>query len=229
MRLCVKNVLASQPFLAKARRETEGAKQNSRLQGSNASCSFSRMRVSLPRLFRPLLTVRGSIMKYCPACNFSFPDAHKVCDFDGTELVPDPKRPSAVSAASRPSLFRRISKSRMLFASVTILSLFVGAVLIGYYQSIGEVPAVVQDPPSAGAALIKTATASRRRDSRGPNTVRRRSRSVARLRHSTIPSNRQEPQVAERRDVRTKSDEKEPRLTAFLKTTWNVLKKPFKF
>src|SRR6185295_18862515 len=128
-------------------------------------------------------------------------DAHRVCDFDGTELVPDPKRPSAVSHAARPSLFRLVLKSPMLFASVAILSLFVGAVLIGYYQSTGEVPPVVQDPPSAGAALIKTATATRRRDSRGPNTVRRRSRSVVRLRQSTI-SNRQEPQVAERGDAR---------------------------
>ncbi|HKP35336.1 MAG TPA: hypothetical protein VJT71_00655 [Pyrinomonadaceae bacterium] len=163
-------------------------------------------------------------MKYCPACNFSFPDVHKVCDFDGTELVPDPKRPSAVNAASKPSRFRRILKSPMLFASVAILSLFVGAVLIGYYQNTGDVPPVVQDPPSAGAALIKTATATRRRDIRS-NTVRRPYRSVARLRQSPTTINRPEPRIAER----TKSDEKDPKLVAILKTTWNVLKKPFRF
>jgi hypothetical protein len=30
-------------------------------------------------------------MKHCPACNFNFPDFHKVCDFDGTALVADPE------------------------------------------------------------------------------------------------------------------------------------------
>ena len=189
-------------------------------------------------------------MKHCPECNFSFPDFHQVCDFDGTELVADPERPSLINASPRPSRFRRILKSPMLLASLAMLVLFLSAVLIGYYDS--TIPPVVKDPPSPPSlsvardstqspALIKTPVPSKQSGIRNLNrspgsssaSLRRQvaaPRSVARLHQKTSVSKRaQKSEIARRRDDQQSSEEKEPKLTAILKATWNVLKKPFRF
>jgi hypothetical protein len=189
-------------------------------------------------------------MKHCPECNFSFPDFHHVCDFDGTELVADPERPSLVNASLRPSRFLRILKSPMLLASFAMLVLFLSAVLIGYYDS--NIPPVVEEPPSPPSlsvardstpspALIKTPVPSKRSGIRNLNTsagsssasLRRQvaaPHSVARLRQETSISKRaQKAEIARRRNAQPSSDERDPKLVAILKTTWNVLKKPFRF
>jgi hypothetical protein len=188
-------------------------------------------------------------MKHCPACNFSFPDFHQVCDFDGTELVPSPKRPSLVNVSTSPSRFRRIAKSPTLLTSAGILALFLGAVLIGYYVSNGKLPAVVKDPSSPSVSVARTAeqlpaqiktpvppkrhgrnnTLTSSSAPGGPRQAKTQ-RSVARRQQGISDDRRAQKSET---DLRTRpqpvSDEKGPKLIAILKTTWNVMKKPFKF
>ena len=195
-------------------------------------------------------------MKHCPACNFSFPDFHRVCDFDGTELIPDPDRPSLVNASLSPSRFRRACNSPMLLTSLAIVALFLSALLIGYFESATEVSPVVKTQPTPQPSisiartseqdptLIKTPVPAKRRNlnalpqsSGSPRRQATARSSQARLNQKTSIGNRpQESDLAGRKDARSGespppqiSDKKAPRLTAILKTTWNILKKPFKF
>jgi len=54
-------------------------------------------------------------------------------------------------------------------------------------------------------------------------------RSVAQQRRIADTKRTQKQEIARRRDGQKSADEKDPKLTAILKTTWNVLKKPFRF
>lgn len=189
-------------------------------------------------------------MKHCPECNFSFPDFHRVCDFDGTELVPDPERPSLVSASPQPSRFRRILRSPTLLTSLAILALFLSAVLIGYFDSTSGPEPIVKEPPSQLSPSVarapqsranRTAVPSKRSGTRKSNTLPGSSsaslrrqvaarQSVAKLHQRTAVGKRAEKsEIVRRRDPQPISDEKDPKLVAILKTTWSVLKKPFKF
>lgn len=232
-------------------------------------------------------------MKHCPECNFSFPESHRVCDFDGAELVRDESRALVrVPMPPRPSRLRRLLTSPGLITSLAMAALFLSAVLIGYFQPSNEVPPVVKDQPLAPLLTVvrmsetsdKTETpdtAKRRKGTqaqasrlrtkvtvaqafRSTVTVAQASRwqskvtgaQASRLRTNTELSAklRQQPTSIENRSVsdprasnqrgvvvatgsrkenraaeRENSGEKEPRLTAMLKTTWRVLKKPFKF
>jgi hypothetical protein len=197
-------------------------------------------------------------MKHCPACNFSFPDFHRVCDFDGTELVSDPQRPSLVKASAGPSGFRRILKSPILLTSLSILALFSSAVLIGYVESANKpsplVPPVVKAPPSPPSlsvaraskqppAQVKTPIPSKRDSIRtlnkspGSTSASRRrqgqataARTLARLPQKTsIETRSQKSEIARQTEPQQVSNEKQPKLVSILKTTWHVLKKPFKF
>jgi hypothetical protein len=200
-------------------------------------------------------------MKHCPKCNFSFPDFHHVCDFDGTELVLDPE-PRSLMRVPQPSRPRRSLKSSALLTSLAILALFLSAVLIGYFQSPDKsIPAVKDQraPNSLGsatpvaraseqsAARAKTPNASKRRSVTGAQASRLRlnklrgsssasqpkastPQSLTRVHQRSSDRDRSgKSEIAGRRDSQQVSDKKEPKLTAILKTTWNVLKKPFKF
>jgi hypothetical protein len=195
-------------------------------------------------------------MKHCPACNFSFPDFHRVCDFDGTELIPDPDRPSLVNASLSPTRFRRAFKSPMLLPSLVIVALFSSALLIGYFESATEVSPVVKAQPSPqpsisvartseqSQTLVKTPVPAKRRKLNTlpafTASLRRQAtarRSQARLHQkASIGNGSQKSEIAGRKDALPGerpptqiSDKKQPKLTAILKTTWNVMKKPFKF
>ena len=254
-------------------------------------------------------------MKYCPACNFSFPDFHHVCDFDGTELASDPKRESLVS--EQPSRLRRVIRSPIFLTSLAILLLICSAVLIGYLESGTEsIPTVrgqtlalpnsnsiadtraSKKPPvqvnsptpskggsiaslkklprsahatlrrqgspfrSVGARLNKRITdgdlfesksqAERSSDSgirreledagRSSSEVRAdRSLQPGSPRAAVVATGSDKSEIATRKEnqqpsrtaatptARDVSNEKSGKLTAFLKTTWKVLKKPFDF
>jgi hypothetical protein len=73
-------------------------------------------------------------MKHCPSCEFTFADFHHVCDFDGTELVPDPERPSLVKAP-RAACLRRWLKSPFFLVALLMMGLLSSGLLIGYYDS----------------------------------------------------------------------------------------------
>ncbi len=186
-------------------------------------------------------------MKHCPACNSSFPDFHRVCDFDGIELVRDPLRHSLMRVpvpAARP---RRSLASSMLLTSLAVLALFLSAVVVGYLESgTPNIPAVKYQTPSPltnNSALTLTNTEP-------PSSAERATARISPKRHSSRlnlsesraiangrrdRSNPAEPRTIAK-DQRSKSanaarrkDSSDSKLTAMLKTTWNVLKKPFKF
>lgn len=195
-------------------------------------------------------------MKHCPACNFTFPDFHLVCDFDGTELVPDTQRQALIKAPPRPLHVRRSLKSLMFLTSLAVLALFLSAVLIGYLQSatqsnpvvkIRPAPASFESATPVAAASdqstqqVQTPTLSTRDQMNKSNrmatpaftNMRRQvtaSRSVARLDRGTSgQSQSRKSEIARRKDGQQISSEREPKLTAMLKTTWRVLTRPFKF
>jgi hypothetical protein len=206
-------------------------------------------------------------MKHCPACNFSFPDFYRVCDFDGTELVKDSEPRSLVKVKTpRPSRFRQSLKSPVLWAGLLLIAVVSSAFLLAYYNATSLSTSVMRTLPTSASpasampdarasdqspALIKTPVPAKRGSVTGAqasrlqlNTLPRSPsaslrpkatapRSQARLHQSTSVGNRsRKSEIAGRRDDRRGrqlSDNKEPKLVAILKTTWNVLKKPFKF
>lgn len=188
-------------------------------------------------------------MKHCPECNFTFPDFHRVCDFDGTELVPDPERPALVNAGPRRSRFWRSLKSPVLWAGLLLAALLSTAFLVAYWDATGQstrfvktqpapaspdIPAPVAQAPSqtspvsdkSGAPSTKTRNLNRDPGS-SPTSTRpaKSARGVARLHRTSNPSSSQKSEVARQPN----SNEKQPKLVAVLRTTWRVLKKPFKF
>ena len=174
-------------------------------------------------------------MKSCPRCNFVFPDFHHVCDFDGTELIPDPDRP--LLAPPRSSFFRRALKSPML-TSLVILAVFSSVVLFGYFKSVPEaVPPVKYRFPSL---LLRSSAPLARAPGQSPAQIKipvpphvvrmsrsskpvlashRRpattSRAVARAHQpASITSKSKKPDVAQRRDFQPISPEKKATVTA---------------
>jgi hypothetical protein len=196
-------------------------------------------------------------MKHCPACNFTFPDFHRVCDFDGTELVPDPERPSPIKPRS--SRLRRMLKSPLFSLTLVTIGLFVIALVIGRYESDKQYQAMVQVQPSwnlprrlkpapkpsaSVAARIKLparARPSHIASAFSPRVRRNPSMAMINPKHSRF----QRPEVARtdrpapvvRTDRRAsevarndrRASENEPKLTAALKATWRVIKRPFQF
>lgn len=182
-------------------------------------------------------------MKYCPTCNFSFPDFHRVCDFDGSELVLDPERQSLVKANPRYSYPRHGLKKPMFLTSLAVLVLFLSAVFIGYLESPApSIPAIVntQEVQNSPRSLTPTARTSGQlaedKLTAAPSCTLRRNRnksvvsSTARLRRKLAVDNRSRNEVIARtQDSKRASNEKSPKILAVLKTTWKVLKKPFDF
>src|SRR5207253_7847978 len=94
-------------------------------------------------------------MRRCPRCDFSFADFHRVCDFDGAELVDDPERPpSSVKGSPRPSRFRRLLKIPLSLDGLAIVALLAGALLIRYYNSRNQTNSIVRNQPSQNASVI---------------------------------------------------------------------------
>ena len=182
-------------------------------------------------------------MKRCPACSFTFSDSHRVCDFDGTELVPDPERQSLMKVPKRFPHPRPGLKKPMLLTSLAVLGLFVSAVFIGYLESPPpSIPAIVrnqeaQNPPRSATQVARPP--SQLDDAQkaiGPSkraagrSVRVAVSSPTRLRQRSVADSRSRNEaIASRRDSRRTSSEKSPKVVAILKTTWRVLKKPFDF
>jgi hypothetical protein len=218
-------------------------------------------------------------MKRCPKCDFSFANFHHVCDFDGTDLVDDPKTlpvspgVSALVAATQ-SPFLRVVKSPVFLAVLALAGLMSSALLIGYFDavsqpnSIAESQASRDSPSNSIASLVPPAQPQAQVGTQAPfisrseiskpkaakdlSSTRERSvtasRSRARLRSSPSIRNQQsKPETALQgqpkdkalqkeskesalqRDSKKNANRKESKLSATLKTTWNILKKPFKF
>ena len=179
-------------------------------------------------------------MKHCPACNFSFSDSHRVCDFDGTELVLDPERLALMKVKPRLSHARPGLKKPMLLTSLAVLGLFLSAVFIGYVESPApSIPAIVREQEALNsprnltpvarttADVKKTTEPLKRAVGRSRNNL---AVSTARLRQKDVVEIRPRNDVIVRtRDSKRTSNEKSPKIAAILKTTWRVLKKPFDF
>jgi len=184
-------------------------------------------------------------MKHCPACNFTFPDFHHVCDFDGSELIPDPSRVALIKLTPQRSLRRRFIVKSKLLTALAILALFLIAAFIAYQQTTtrstrtllaANVAIPSSEPPTSAS---KRELSAPRSDSapqfKMPQKAAKRSRhtssiapSVARqpkTKRNEHPSH--QPEVALR--ASESSSEKQPKLVSMLKTTWRVLKRPFTF
>jgi hypothetical protein len=202
-------------------------------------------------------------MKRCPSCDFTFADTHRVCDFDGAELVDEPQRPP--SPAKTPSRFWQVLKSPMFAAGAGLVFVLASALLVGYYDAANQLNSTAgnkSEPGSAAApvtraqdstqsedqarAEIKTPAASTRTPVAGKSKranqssfTTRRHTNIARVstvtsrevaRSNTARDRSSKSPAAEPREAREEAaHRKDPKLVAVLKTTWNVLKKPFKF
>lgn len=182
-------------------------------------------------------------MKHCPACNFSFPDFHLVCDFDGTELVPDRQALALIKLPPRRSLIRRSLASPKTLTALAILGLFLIAALIAYQQATSRttrtlLSANVATPPletsmTASSRELGTSSASVARSDMGAKAhIRARRASPVRFVVRSRPEKRNEhpsPQTEVAHRSGSVSSERQPKLVAMLKTTWRVLKRPFSF
>jgi len=181
-------------------------------------------------------------MKHCAACNRSFPDFHLVCDFDGTDLVPD-QRLALIKFPPRPSLIRQFLTSPKTLAALAILGLFFIAAFIAFQQTTSRSTRTLLTANVASPRLETPAASSRRERgvlspsadrssiaAKTPTHARRSSpvRIVVRSRREKSnehPSRQTE--VAHRSG--SVPSERQPKLVAMLKTTWRVLKRPFSF
>src|SRR5436305_5127593 len=93
-------------------------------------------------------------MKHCPRCNFTFADFHRVCDFDGAELIDDPERPSSFMKASPlRSRFWQVLKSPLFLAGLGVVGLLASALVIGYYDSPGQPNTIVRNQSSQNSFI----------------------------------------------------------------------------
>lgn len=185
-------------------------------------------------------------MKNCPACNFTFPDFHHVCDFDGTELVTIPEKTPA-KPGQLSSLRHRV-KSRFFLLIVSALALMSSAILFGYYGSLPRSPRTAATEKAVAARNVPGAdNASREADADKTSVAVNkettiyappRSRRTVNPRFSTTARNRAAPGRSDRTNphrpaiAKTREEnrvgEKDPRLVAIFKSTWRVLRKPFR-
>jgi cytoskeletal protein RodZ len=217
-------------------------------------------------------------MKQCPACDFNFPDFHRVCDFDGTELIPDPSRPTLPNKSRHPRFLRRL-RSPVLWAGFLLLFVLSTAFLTAYldatYQStdVAEAQPLPAAVDSAIAGISdRSSTKSETQKSVKPSILSKsserssvtRSRQVARRRvephlthtvsskpfpliapttvarlESTPSFESQPPTTVARLETapttapplasKREAPDKGNKVTGMLKTTWRVIKKPFRF
>lgn len=201
-------------------------------------------------------------MKRCPGCGFTFADFHRVCDFDGAELVDEPQRHFA--PAPTPSRFWHVLKSPLFLAGAGLVFVLASALMVGYYDATNQLTSTAGNQPAQNATAgplspaqdstasidqaqveNKTPAAStharvaRNSKRANPSFTSRRQTNIARA--TTITSRRsirtntarnrssESPAVDQREAKEEAAHRKDPKLVAVLKTTWNVLKKPFKF
>jgi hypothetical protein len=181
-------------------------------------------------------------MKHCPACNFRFPDFHLVCDFDGTELVPE-RQQLALIKVQRRLLIPRWLTSPKTVTALAIIGLFFIAAVIAFQQTTSRSARTLLAANVATPRLEPPAITTSRELSAPSAPVSRSNRTTARStraqRSSPVrvvvksrPEKRNEltssaTEVAHRSE--TAPSEKQPRVVAILKTTWRVLKRPFSF
>ncbi|HYX27899.1 MAG TPA: hypothetical protein VE863_04980 [Pyrinomonadaceae bacterium] len=181
-------------------------------------------------------------MKYCPRCNFTFPDFHQVCDFDGSELLPDPERPLA-NKSKRQSIWRSWIKSPVLLAAVGLFAVVSSAVLIAYLEVVNQTTPLARTAPSPNMSDSSSANSSRSNEAAVAATTEKQiSRpqkftklsprpTMVRLPNvSNRPSlNNPKSELVRRQNSEKNTREKEPLLASIVKSTWHVLKRPFKF
>ncbi len=182
-------------------------------------------------------------MKHCPACNFSFPDFHLVCDLDGTELVSDRRHLALIKLPPQRSAIRRLLTSPQALSALAISGLFLVAALIAYQQTTSRATRMLLAANIATPALETPTTASR-------TELSTSSRSVSRSNMAAKAAIRARRSLPIRFDVRSRGEKHnehpfrqteiaqgsgavpqktQPKLVAMLKTTWRVLKRPFGF
>ena len=192
----------------------------------------------------PLEIIPRFFMKYCPACNSSFPDFQHVCDVDGTGLVSDPRRLALIKLPGRQPSVRRLMTSPKTLTALAILGLFLTAAIIGYQQMISRSTRTLLAANVATPSLETSPTPSNRelRTSSPPTVAqsnlaekaptRARRSSAGRL---VVKSRREKgtEHPSPRTEVAHRSEsvppERQPKVVAMLKTTWRVLKRPFSF
>lgn len=174
-------------------------------------------------------------MKHCPACNFTFPDFHFMCDFDGAELVSDRQCLALIKLPPRRSFIHRFTTSSKTLTTIAILGLFFTAAFIAYQQttsrSIGTLLAVspatpVLNTPESTRLISSPAVTTGARPSMRPRRAspvrfvvrsRQEKRTERTSRHTEVSRSAHSP------------SERQPKVMAMLKTTWRVLKRPFSF
>ena len=182
-------------------------------------------------------------MKHCPACNFTFPDFHLVCDFDGTELVSDPRRLALIKLPPPRSFVRRCLTSPKALTALAILGLFSIAAFLAFQQQTARSTRTLlaanvatpslETPAPASSSELDASTASVARPSvavKAPIRSRRSSavRFVVRSRREKDKEHPSPPTEVAHRSESVSSD-RQPKLVVMLKTTWRVLKRPFSF
>jgi len=180
-------------------------------------------------------------MKHCPACNFSFPDFHLVCDFDGRDLVPDSQRYALIKFSPRQSFVRRWLTSAKTLTALAILALFFTAAFIAFQQTTSRSTRALL-ATGVATRIEPTPVTSREPDRSSPSVARsntppkpplraRRSSSVRFVVRTRGEKRNANPSL--QTDVAHRSEsvpaERQPKLVAMLKTTWRVLKRPFSF
>ena len=167
--------------------------------------------------------------------------------------------PSFVKYRSPQTRFRRVLKSPLFLDGVAVAALLATAFLIRYYHSPTGAESMAANQPSQEAfvspvspAQHATPPAQRQPQTKAPAAATRAavqhnskrteqsssparregtaSRQLARV-YSPIPVTNRAPESTAARQTEREdpANRKDPKLIAMLKTTWRVLKKPFKF
>lgn len=155
----------------------------------------------------------------------------------------DPERPSAIKSIQR-SRLRQLAKSPVFLAALGLIAVVGSAFLIGYYDVVNQTESSATTEPSPTqspviATVEDTQSTQTPVSSPGTRLLQKRSSAsshrlissraaVARLHQQTrkIPT---KTDLARRSTSEKPAVKKDPILTAMLKTTWRVLKKPFTF
>ena len=174
---------------------------------------------------------------------------------DDPSTLPVSPGVSALVAATQ-SPYLRLIKSPVVLAVLALAGLVSSALLIGYFDAASQPNSIAESQPpdrvGMQAPFISRSEISKPKAAKDLSSTRERSvtasHSRARLRSSPSIRNQQSrPEIALQRQPKDKAlqkeskesalqrdskknvNRKESKLTAKLKTTWNILKKPFKF
>jgi hypothetical protein len=187
------------------------------------------------------------------ACEF---DGADLADEPRTQHV-SPGVSAPVAATQSP--FLRLVKSPVFLIVLGLAGVLSSLLLIGYYDAASQHNSIAesrapQDEVSTGSGSDRVTSRSEisKPKAKDPSSTRARSLTASRSRPRLRPSSsiRNQPsrpelalqrqpkgkalqkeskQSALQRDSKENANRKESKLTAALKTTWNILKKPFKF